>query len=70
MEVLIKHVKDNGLPVHINRGIPYMDENDNEVEHVIAEYPDTGFDFNRVMNTAINMYISNFILLYSFTGLE
>lgn len=55
---LIDEVRQNRLPVHIQRGFPFTDENGTEMETVIVEYPDEGFDFNALMADSINKYLN------------
>ena len=54
LEAFLQEVRTEGLPVHILRSFPYTDENGTEMERVIIEHPDTGFDFNAVLGRVIN----------------
>lgn len=54
LEAFLQEVRTEGLPVHIQRSFPYTDENGTEMENVIIEHPDTGFDFNAVLSRVIN----------------
>lgn len=54
LEAFLQEVRTEGLPVHIQRSFPYTDENGTEMERVIIEHPDTGFDFNAVLSRVIN----------------
>lgn len=54
LEAFLQEVRTEGLPVHIQRSFPYTDENGTEMERVIIEHPDTGFDFNAVLDRVIN----------------
>ena len=54
LEAFLQEVRTEKLPVHIQRSFPYTDENGTEMENVIIEHPDTGFDFNAVLSRVIN----------------
>ena len=54
LDALIEEVRKRHLPVHIQRNIPYPDENGTEQEDIIIEHPDTDFDFNAVLGRVIN----------------
>lgn len=54
LEAFLQEIRTEGLPVRIQRGFPYTDENGTEMERVIIEHPDTDFDFNAVLGRVIN----------------
>ena len=54
LEAFLQEVRTERLPVHIQRSFPYTDENGTEMENVIIEHPDTGFDFNAALSRVIN----------------
>lgn len=51
---IIQEVKTKRLPVHIQRGMKFTDENGSEQECVIIEHPDTDFDLNGLLSRVIN----------------
>ena len=55
LEAFIAEVKARHLPVHIRRSMKRVDENGNEVEDAMFEWPDY-FDFNAAMSRVINQY--------------
>lgn len=55
LEAFCTEVKDKHLPVHIQRGVRWEDENGSEAEAVEFEYPDY-FDFNAAMSRVMNQY--------------
>lgn len=54
LQAFIAEVKAQRLPVRIQRGVPFVDETGSELDPVVIEYPDTGFDFNAMMSEVIN----------------
>ena len=56
LQALTREVREKSLPVRIQRGAPFIDENGSEQEPVIIEHPDTGFDFNAMMSQVINKH--------------
>ncbi len=54
LQAFIRKVQDGQLPVRIQRGVPFTDENGTELETVVIGHPDTDFDFNEVMAEVIN----------------
>lgn len=57
LEAFVAEVRKNRLPVHVQRGIPYEDENGTELEDIVIEHPDTDFDFNETLSRVVNKYI-------------
>lgn len=54
LEALIEECRAKRLPVRIQRGFRFTDENDSVQETVTVEHPDTDFDFNAVLSRVIN----------------
>lgn len=54
LEALAREVRAKRLPVHIQRGVPFTDENGTELETIAIELPDTDFDFNALLGRVIN----------------
>lgn len=57
LEAFLQEIRTERLPVHIQRSFPYTDENGTEMENVIIEHPDTGFDFNETLSRVVNKFI-------------
>ena len=57
LEAFLQEIRTERLPVHIQRSFPYTDENGTEMERVIIEHPDTGFDFNETLSRVVNKFI-------------
>ena len=55
LEAFIAEVQDKHLPVQIQRSMKRGDENGDEVEDAVFEWPDY-FDFNAAMRRVINEY--------------
>ena len=53
-EALVHEVRTRHLPIHIQRGVPFTDENGTVLETVIIDHPDTDFDFDVLMSRVIN----------------
>ena len=55
LEAFVAEVNAKHLPVHIRRSMKRVDENGDEVEDAVFEWPDY-FDFNAAMRRVINQY--------------
>lgn len=50
---LLQRIRSAHLPIHFQRGIPFVSENGNQLETIQIEYADN-YPFNEVMEDIIN----------------